>query len=63
MFLQHAIVLALAVVCLAIVVRQAVQTLRLRKSGFGSCCSRGCSTDAARPRTQFIPVESLSRRR
>jgi hypothetical protein len=63
--LQHVVVIALVVVCLAYVVRQAVVTLRGDKSKLGSCCSKGCS--AGEPQTQskpqFLPAQMLIRKR
>jgi len=65
MWFQHVIIAIAVLVCLAIVARQVVLTLRLRKGGLGSCCSKGCSAGdgASTTRSVFIPVESLAARK
>ena len=76
LWLQHTLVLALVVVALAVVIRQALGTLRLRHGKIGSCCAKGCGgaaadADPARKsaarqtgeRIVFLPIESLGRKR
>jgi hypothetical protein len=66
-WLQHVLVISLALTCLGLVVRQMVGTLRGGKGVLGKCCAKGC--DAAAPqkksgeRVVFMPVEMLSKRR
>jgi hypothetical protein len=64
--LQHLIVLALVVVCVAYIAKQAIGTLRGRKGNLGSCCSKGCNAgeqQQTQAKTQFLPAEMLIRRR
>ena len=67
LWLQHTLVISLAVVCLALVVRQLVGTLRGGKSVLGKCCTKGCEpVDTQKKqgeRVVFMPVEMLSKRR
>ena len=64
---QHILVLLMVAGALAVLVRQAVSTLRGRGGKLGSCCAKGC--DAQRPphregeRIVFLPVDSLTRSR
>jgi hypothetical protein len=67
-WLQHTLVISLAFVCLALVVRQLVGTLRGGKSVLGKCCAKGCGAvekkeEKRGERVVFIPVEMLSKRR
>jgi hypothetical protein len=71
LWLQNLIVFLAVGGCLAYVVRQGVGTFFGKKSRVGSCCAKGCSSDAqaAKPqqgrgeRIVFLPVEALSRKR
>ncbi len=64
-WMQHMLVIAIVVACLAALARQAVKMLR-GKGGFGSCCGRGCGGmepgESAGGGVQFLPVETLKRR-
>ena len=67
MWTQHLLVLTAVAGCLAIVARQAFAALQGRKSRLSGCgtCT-GCATPSAapaQPRTQFIPLDALKRRR
>ena len=70
-WLQHLLVLIVVAGAALVVVRQAVATLRRGKGGFGACCAKGCGDETNRPgpskgpaeRVQFIPADSLYRRR
>ena len=65
LWLQHLLVLTLVAACVAYVAWQAVRTLRKGTGRLGACCSKGCDAGKAAqgPRTVFIPVESIGRRR
>jgi hypothetical protein len=68
LWIQHAFVLSLVAGSITIIGRQAVQLLKTRKGGFGSCCAKGCDADqklVARGSNKviFIPIESLQRPR
>ena len=66
-WLQHLLVLALVVACLAFVARQAFSALRGRKSKLGSCCAKGCQpSDPENTKTEkivFLPAEMLGKRK
>jgi hypothetical protein len=66
LWLQHLLVVAIAVAALVVIVRQAIGTLRMRHGKIGSCCAKGCSL-ADKPRAAerivFLPVESLTRKK
>ena len=70
-WLQHLLVLVLALACCAIIGWQIFKTLTLRGRGkFGACCAKGCDVakQGAKPASpqrgvQFMPIETLSRRR
>jgi hypothetical protein len=69
-WLQHLLVLALAVACCGVIGWQAFKTLTLRGRGkLGACCAKGCDAGekTAKARSgqsvQFMPIETLSRRR
>ena len=67
-WLQHVLVISLALVCVALVVRQLVGTLRGGKSVLGKCCAKGCEPIEAKKegrgeRVVFMPVEMLSKRK
>jgi hypothetical protein len=65
MWAQHLLVLTAVGGCLGFVGRQAYAALHGRKSRIGGCgtCG-GCATQTpAQPRTQFIPLDALKRRR
>jgi hypothetical protein len=69
LWLQHLLVLALVVTCVAVVGRQLVGTLRMSRRGakLGSCCAKGCETEGVSrtpkaERVVFIPSSSLTRR-
>ncbi len=66
LWLQHLLVLALVIACLAVVGRQLIGTFRMTKGGtkLGSCCPKGCDPQAATgtsDRIVFIPSSSLTR--
>ena len=65
--LQHFLVLFLVAACGGLMAWQFVQTLIGRKSKLGSCCAKGCDPAPAKPqaemKTQFFPLENLSRRK
>jgi hypothetical protein len=71
LWLQHLLVLVLAVGCCAIIGWQGFKTLTLRGRGkLGSCCAKGCdgAGKSSKPpseqrRVQYMPIETLSRRR
>jgi hypothetical protein len=68
LFSQHLLVFLIVLACAAVVGWQIVQTFAGRKSKLGSCCSKGCEPSAPKsqsnqPRPQFLPLESLTRRR
>jgi hypothetical protein len=62
---QHLLVLTAVAGCLGLVGRQAYAALHGRKSRIGGCgtCSGCAPPTPAKPRTQFIPLEALKRRR
>ena len=66
---QHFVVASIVLACITLVGWQIAQTLVGRKSKLGSCCAKGCDLAPAKPkvaangRTQFLPLESLSRRK
>jgi hypothetical protein len=64
---QHIIVLCLVAACCALIGWQGFRTLAGKGSKLGSCCSKGCGEatkdSQAAPKTHFIPVESLGRRK
>ena len=70
-WLQHLLVLLIIAGSVAFVVRQMVRTFQMKKSKLGACCAKGCAhdgpqdhpTQAPAGRVQFLPVESLARRR
>jgi hypothetical protein len=66
-WLQHTLVISLALVCLALVLRQLVGTLRGGKGVLGKCCAKGCEPVGTKKkqaeRVVFMPVEMLSKRR
>jgi hypothetical protein len=66
-WLQHLLALLLVLACATIVIWQIVQSLRGKKSRVGSCCSKGCASEAkakpAKERIVFMPVEMLGRRK
>jgi hypothetical protein len=66
LWLQHILVVAIAVGALVVIVRQAIGTLRMRHGKIGSCCAKGCgATEPAKTGTDapqrivFLPRESL----
>ena len=70
LWIQHLLVLLVVAAAALVVVRQAVATLRGLKGGFGSCCAKGCASQAptgskaaSTERVVFLPVESLYRKR
>ncbi len=62
---QHLIVLALVVLCVAYVAKQAIGTLRGGKGKLGSCCSKGCNAgeQQTQAKPQFLPADLLLRKR
>jgi hypothetical protein len=71
-FAQNLFVLLIVGGCLAYIGWQILQALRGRKSKVGSCCAKGCAgtlaeqsmaNATATPRVQFLPLESLARKR
>ncbi len=67
LWLQHLLVLAIALVCATVMTWQIVQSLRGKKSRVGSCCAKGCASQAIEnprgERVVFLPVEMLGRRK
>ncbi|HEX8521719.1 MAG TPA: hypothetical protein VF669_05630 [Tepidisphaeraceae bacterium] len=69
MFIQHLLVLALVLACGTFVAWQTMNSLRGKKSRVGSCCAKGCSSQALTSTKQpaerivFMPVEMLARRK
>ena len=71
-WLQNLLVLAIVIVCVGVVGRQAVRTLRGKKSKLGACCAKGCEaqlsqqqsrqTSAQTPAVQFFPADALRKR-
>ena len=73
LWLQHLLIVLIVLACIAFVARQMVRTLRLKKSGLGACCAKGCDVSSA-PESQpegekqaaqrivFMPVEMLRKR-
>jgi hypothetical protein len=65
LWMQHLLVLTAVGGCVGFVGRQAFVALQGRKSRIGGCgtCG-GCATQSStQPRTQFIPLDALKRRR
>jgi hypothetical protein len=66
-WLQHLLVVSLALGCLSVVIWQAVGSMRGRKGRIGSCCSKGCGANETpkkpNERIVFLPAEMLGRRR
>ena len=64
---QHILVLLAVATAAAVLVRQGIATLRGRGGKIGSCCAKGCASDAGSKaqgeRVAFLPVESLTRSR
>jgi len=63
---QHLLVLLIVLACGGLVVWQIVQTFIGRKSKIGSCCAKGCESPPVNSPTtvnQFLPLESLTRRK
>ena len=67
LWLQNLLVITLVATCAGIVAWQAFGTFFGRKTRLGSCCSKGCATEAPKPNSAhkivFMPVEMLSRRK
>ncbi len=67
MWMQHLLVLVAVGICLAVVARGALRTLRGHKSKLGSCCAKGCSetakAQATAERVVFFPSDMLVRKR
>jgi hypothetical protein len=70
LWLQHLLVLALVIACLAVVGRQLIGTFSMTRRGakLGSCCAKGCDAQAPpsgaskAERVIFIPSSTLKRR-
>ena len=66
-WMQHVLVISLALVCVGLVVRQLVGTFRGGKSVLGKCCAKGCEPVETKKkqgeRVVFMPLEMLSKRR
>lgn len=67
---QNLVVVALVLACVAYVAWQLAKTVRAGNGNAGACCSKGCGSHEATPTTspagppqQFIPADSLRRRR
>jgi hypothetical protein len=64
-WLQHLLVLLIVLASAGAVLWQIVQSLRGKKSRVGSCCAKGCASEAtskpAKEQIVFIPVEMLGR--
>jgi hypothetical protein len=72
LWLQNLLVLLLVVACLAFVARQAISSLRGKRSKLGSCCAKGCDVadknldPLKNPKPQrivFLPAELLGKRK
>ena len=68
LLVQHIVVLALVVACVAVVGSGLIRTLWGRKSQVGKCCSRGCgdskpAKSEAAQRLVFLPADSLRLRK
>lgn len=68
LWLQHVLVISLALVCVGLVVRQLVGTLRGGKTVLGKCCAKGCEAGEKNEEKQgervvFMPVEMLGKRK
>ena len=67
--MQTAIVILIVLACAAYAARELMRTLRVGDGKAGACCSKGCGGDqtaATTPtasREQFIPADSLRRRK
>jgi len=61
---QNILALMLVVTCACWACWQGYKSLAGKKSKLGSCCAKGCSSEAAKPgeKTQFIPLSALSDR-
>jgi hypothetical protein len=61
MWLQHVLVIGVAVACAGVIARMGFKTLR-GSGKLGACCARGCEPSAktqATQRVMFLPVEML----
>ena len=72
LWLQNLLVLLLVLACLAFIARQALCSLRGKRSKLGSCCAKGCDAAEKNPapsknpkpeRIVFLPVELLGKRK
>ena len=67
LWLQNLAIVLLAALAAAVVIWQAVRTLRGKGGGIGSCCSKGCgqAQDPKKPAPQvvFFPADMLRRRK
>lgn len=66
-WMQHILVLSLAVVCLLVAVREGLKSLRGKPGRLGSCCAKGCSghqpSESPTERIVFLPSDMLRPRR
>jgi hypothetical protein len=73
LWIQNVLVLLIVAGAAAIVLRNAIASLRGSPARLGSCCAKGCAAAAAATapdatkksgeRIVFLPVESLARRK
>jgi len=65
--IQTIIVLAAVAGCVWMIGHQLFRALLGKPSKIGSCCAKGCASQAPKPESgsplQFIPAESLRRRK
>ena len=65
--IQHLLVLAIVLACVAVVAVGTARTLWGRRSQLGKCCSKGCASETtSKPATErvvFVPSDSLRLRR
>jgi len=66
---QHLLVIVAAAACAAVVLRQAVRTLKGKANALGKCCAKGCppangaGSQSSSNRVVFFPAELLTRRK
>jgi hypothetical protein len=64
-WLQNLLALTLVAACGLWAARQAVRSLRGKRSRLGSCCDKGCGAAQTKPAAgpvQFLPSDLLKRR-
>ncbi len=64
--LQHLIILAIVLACLAWLAKGFYKSICHGRGGIGKCCSRGCGDVSQSPKKQavtFMPAEFLRKKR